>query len=227
MAYPVVEATATTPYSANQTSHAVNLPSGIQAGDCLVMWFCRDSTTGTITQPSGWTLDHTVTQSDQSIVCTKTADGTESGTVTVATSASESSTAIVMRISGHTAKQSAGLAVSASSLFANPPTITPASAVDALLICFGSGIGGATVNLVQNGSTTALFEAGNAADTNNTVCAYAIWANLIVDPAVNVNTINWAWQAAAVHRLATVLISGTASGGGVRFNPGFNGGLNG
>ena len=40
----------------NRTNHTVALPAGIQPGDTLVAFLTLNSTTATVTDPSGWTV---------------------------------------------------------------------------------------------------------------------------------------------------------------------------
>lgn len=68
----------------SSNSLAVDYPSGIEAGDLLVMHVMHRST---LTTPNGWskhaTSGATATSSQQTSVLTKVADGTETGTVTI------------------------------------------------------------------------------------------------------------------------------------------------
>ena len=40
----------------NRTSHTVNIPAGVQAGDTLVAFLTTNSTTATVNNPAGWTV---------------------------------------------------------------------------------------------------------------------------------------------------------------------------
>ena len=40
----------------NRTTHTVTIPSTVQAGDTLVMFLTTASITGTVNNPTGWTL---------------------------------------------------------------------------------------------------------------------------------------------------------------------------
>lgn len=215
MTFPTVPTTATTAYSADQTGHTINLPSGITAGDLLLLWFCRDNTTGTVSTPSGWTVEQgPITQNDQSYLFSRIADGTEGGTVSITTSNSESSTALALRISGRVSHVSSN-AVNGSAQYANPATVTATASVEALLVHFGSALGNATINASPNGDATTLFVAGNSGDANNTVTAFAIWAPCTAQNGMDAVSMAWNWNTGQHHRLATVLVQGTvASGGG-------------
>lgn len=211
MAFPSVVTTATTAYSANQTSHTVNLPSSIASGDLLLIWFCRDNTTGSVTAPSGWTTERgPLDQSDQSYLYSKIATGSEGATVTVATSNSESSTSVALRISGRVSHVS-GSSVAGSGQYANPPSVTATRSADSLVIHFGSALGNATISSSPNGDVTTLFEVGNSGDSNNTVTAFSIWAQCAVQDNMDIIVMPWHWNTSQAHRMATVLVQGTAS----------------
>jgi len=106
MAFPSVAASALTQASADQTSHLINLPSGITAGNLLLLWFTMDGAVGnTVTTPSDWTLmasTNAATNADFGILYCRTADGSEGSTVTItSTGTAQSSSAVCLRITGH------------------------------------------------------------------------------------------------------------------------------
>lgn len=214
MTFPTVAASATTAFSADQTSHVVNLPAGITAGDLLLLWFSRDNTTGAVTAPSGWTVEQgPLSQSDQSYLFSKIADGSEGATATVLTGNSESSTAVAVRISGRVSHVSSS-SVAGSGQYANPSTATATASVEALLVHFGSALGNSTIAASPNGDATTLFQAGNSGDANNTVSAFAIWAQCTAQIGMDAIAMAWHWNTSQAHRMATVLVQGTAAGGG-------------
>ncbi len=110
MAFPTVATSAITDYSADQTSHVINLPSGITAGDLLLIWFTIDGGTSIgVTTPSGWTLLADVNQAgastDKGCLFWREATGGEGSTVTISSTgvgASQSSAAVALRISDWT-----------------------------------------------------------------------------------------------------------------------------
>lgn len=211
--FPVVEATASTSYSANQTSHTIDLPTGITSGDLLLLWFCMDSTTGTVTTPTGWDLEEgPLLQTDRSLLYSRVADGSEGSTVTVATSNSESSTAIAVRISGAESFITASGSAS-SGIMSNPTAVTATASAESILLCFGSSLGAITVPEIANGPLTEIFQAGNTADTNNTVCCELVYANRTTTALEEVAVLPWRWSQSVAHRTATVLVHGMASGG--------------
>lgn len=75
MTFPV-RSTTTTAFGTAATSHNVNMPATVAAGDLLIMWFFMGPSPGTVTEPSGWTrIAQGICQ-----LCWKIADGTEGGT---------------------------------------------------------------------------------------------------------------------------------------------------
>lgn len=98
----VIEASAQSQETANTTSHTVALPSGIVAGERLLIFFGRDGG-GTVTPPSGWASVVAVNSPGPDAglaVLERIADGSEGGSVTVTTSASEKSESWAIRLSG-------------------------------------------------------------------------------------------------------------------------------
>jgi hypothetical protein len=100
MAYPVVEATNVTEIGTATTSHAVNLPSSIAAGDLLLVFFSSKGT-GTATFPDGWTEVYNVSFGSRYVCFKRIATGSEGATVTVTTGSSVRSASNSYRISGH------------------------------------------------------------------------------------------------------------------------------
>lgn len=99
-AYPVIEGTATYTTDSTIASHSVNLPTGIQSGNLLIMIFRAGSAVTVSSGPSGWTLLGSRNSNGVTYVWYKTADGTEGSTVTVTTGSSIHAAAISYRISG-------------------------------------------------------------------------------------------------------------------------------
>jgi len=107
MAAPVVEATATTSEGAAGTSHTVNLPSGITAGNLLVLAISGVQTSP-VTTPSGWTLHSDANLYDPAFhnlarIYWRIADGNEGSTLSMTSSADAAFGAVCYRISGATA----------------------------------------------------------------------------------------------------------------------------
>lgn len=138
MAFPVVEsrssgATSTT----NTTTHSITLPSGIQAGELLLVVFSVDGNP-TCTPSAGWSrLTPAANGSTvQGCILWKVAEGGD--TLTITTSASEQSSHVSFRISG--AAFITGAGANGSSTNSNPPSVSiNAGADDFLWIATRSG----------------------------------------------------------------------------------------
>lgn len=101
MSFAVVEAENGGNQASNATSHTVNLPSGIVAGNLLLVFFSSDGSTVTHTFPAGWTKILAEAGSGQTnSVWSRFADGSEGATITVTTSALEQSSHTSYRLSG-------------------------------------------------------------------------------------------------------------------------------
>ncbi len=116
MTFPVVAATNTSSDTSG-TNHTVNLPTGITAGDRLVVFFGAAGVDGTF--PTGWTkLGGTYLD-----VAWRVADGTEGATITVTTPSSTGTGHVSYRVTGAGAVESAN--VNGSGTAPNPPSLTP------------------------------------------------------------------------------------------------------
>lgn len=126
MAYPQVVAVDGGYRYTNSTSHTVNLPADIQAGDLLLVFFCVDADP-IVTFPEGWTELFHASHEDYHVFGTwyRIADGEEGATITVTTSSSQMSAHTSYRITGHSGTPEAGTAVTTWSFIPNPPSLTP------------------------------------------------------------------------------------------------------
>lgn len=104
MTFPVVATTGTVFETVDTTTHDVPIPSGIIAGDRLMMFVALDGNTTTISgMPSGWTLidDHTQAGGDLSISVWEKINATGAETAfTFTSSAAEISHGRIWRIGG-------------------------------------------------------------------------------------------------------------------------------
>lgn len=114
--YPLVKSRATT-NSAPSTTHSINLPTGIIAGDLLLMLVGASGITGV---SAGWTA------LDALSALYRIADGTETPpTITVGPSA-VNLTAVVYRIANYSGvPQSASIVTGASATTHDPPALSP------------------------------------------------------------------------------------------------------
>lgn len=140
MAFPSVQASATSAKTSASTNHTVNLPSGISAGDLLVVLFVVNNG-ATITWPSGWTQIIGTTLDGLSEVTIavrrRIADGSEGSTITIQDNLGLKSCAISLRITGHdgTSPIATGAATaSGQTASPNPPNCNASTAQDYLWI---------------------------------------------------------------------------------------------
>lgn len=139
--FPQIEAVATTQITANSTSHVVNLPAGIVAGQLLLLIAGLDGVP-TISA-TGWTA---LTGASNTVAVRglwRIADGSEGSTVTVTSSASEKAEYWVGRISGAHAsaapEHTAAATGTASANIIKPAALTPSwGAANTLWIDIGN-----------------------------------------------------------------------------------------
>jgi hypothetical protein len=187
--HPLVVNTNTSFEGTATTSHTVNLPPSITVGQLLVVMFTTDGAP-TFTWPGGWT---SVIADTANGVATKTgvryrvADGTETPTISITTSASvESAHQSVSIIEFDTSLPIEGTVATGTSDEPDPPLITPTGGSKDYLFIFGWGADDDdeivpfhkfvfnTLNQVQSSS--------NATSCMNAACWQA-WST----PSVNVN----------------------------------------
>jgi len=123
-AFPTVAATNSGKDTVN-TSHIINLPSGIASGNLLIIYLDSGSNP-TITFPSGWTqLFLTANGTSNELgAWYRVADGTEGSTITVTTSTSQTTAHISYRITGYYGVPAVGTAATGSSVNPNPSSLT-------------------------------------------------------------------------------------------------------
>lgn len=167
---PVLVTSATSTQTSDTTSHPINMPSGIVAGNSLLLTFSVD--TGTLpATPAGWTVvDSQVAPSSAfySIIFKKTAEGGD--TVTVTTVGAERSAAICMRISPAThmyvSKTTQGDTTSPDC-----PSLSPGVGINSFLwlACYASSADN-TVTAPPSGYTTVAAVNSTSA-TNGVSCS--------------------------------------------------------
>lgn len=215
--FAVFGASASTDFSAHQTSHTINLPASITAGDLLLLWFTIDGSAGNgIDTPSGWTLEESTqvaANGDLGCLFSKTATGGEGSTVTVTTTGtSQSSSAIAMRIENWDAFQTTSESdiASATHLILNP--LIPTSGGSGVAIVFLNLTGSRTISDIQDGVSSIVTTTSGSG--NNTV-AVALHAPLTVSSDLE-DIIAWSARqnSASVYSGAMVFVRGAASVGG-------------
>jgi len=120
--YPVVEATNTYQTNSTISSHNVNLPSGIQSGDLLILIFRAASAVTVSTDPTGWTPLSSRNSTGATYIWYREADGSEGSTVTVTTDSTIRAAANTYRISNWSGTPEAAFA---STNVNNPPALSP------------------------------------------------------------------------------------------------------
>ena len=166
MAFPVVQATATSEEAVNIESHTVSLPTGIGVDDLLVVIFATADTT--VTFPAGWTSIFNlrdVGRDKRTVVYYRRADGTEGSSITVTTSTSKQSGHNAYRITGWEDPSTQAPEVSTGATGAdanpNPDSLTPTGgAKDYLWIAFSSTEGNTTA--IPTSYTDELDSTGTA-----------------------------------------------------------------
>lgn len=119
--FPIIEATNTYQTNSTPTSHAVNLPASIQAGDLLLVVF-RAGSTATASIPGDWSLLGSRNSTGVTYVWWKEATGSEGATVTVTSDSSIRAAAISYRISNWSGTPEIAFTGSNTN---NPPSLSP------------------------------------------------------------------------------------------------------
>jgi len=101
MTFPVVAATNHSVTASASTSHTVNLPADIVAGNLLLIFFSCNSTP-TVTFPEGWTeiFEEASSTYNTLAIAWRKADGEEGASITVETSIAQQAAHISFRITG-------------------------------------------------------------------------------------------------------------------------------
>lgn len=122
--FPEVVSRDTSVEGTDTTSHLVDMPATVDAGDLLVIIFANDGNVNVTFDTFDKILDKNTALGDANLsVAYKQADGTEDGgTETVTTSSAESSAHIVYRITGHIdpVTQAPEVSTGAAGISANP-----------------------------------------------------------------------------------------------------------
>lgn len=175
MAFPVVEEITATEFDSDTTTHAVNLPATVNAGDLLILLagFEYQATNATTSGPGGsWVEIYNYrTNNSRTVAYGLVAAGTEDGgTASVNTSANVYGVAHVYRIRQGTwegtsvAANVASATTSGSSSDPDPPNLAPSwGAADTLWIAWASGNNNTTVSSYPSSYTNGTSAMGNGA----------------------------------------------------------------
>lgn len=130
MTTPTVESAVTKSFSAATTSHLMDYPATVDAGDLLFIFFVNDATS-TVTIPTGYTeLDtEEISAAGRISIYAKVADGTEdSGTEDLVTSGARPAVGQLWRITGWDGTIATdidiALPVAETTTTPNPPSVT-------------------------------------------------------------------------------------------------------
>lgn len=129
MAFPAVQTTAETAVSSAGTSHVINLPASIAAGDLLLLVLAKGSVAATVNAHADWSELLDENAATGFYIAYRWATGSEGATTTLVTSASTRSATVVYRISGAenpaTQAPQIGTTATGSSVNPDPPAVTP------------------------------------------------------------------------------------------------------
>lgn len=176
MAFPIIQ-TYNTGSVEESTSHYINLPSGINAGDLLLVFFTCDGGEVTIlvnTSSSGtkWTkLDEYASFANTAACFSKIAEA--SNVLVLTTNSSESSTYIVYRISGTGLSNPVVQYNEGSTVNADPPSVTPVFGnKEYLWIVYGGFDGTVIPSAAPSGFTGLITEQSAYAEQPSSASAY-------------------------------------------------------
>ncbi len=169
--FPTVNDALTQTFTSTSNTHNVNMPSTVNSGDLLIIYFGSDNTI--VTTPSGWTLEFSGTPDSfaELNVYSKVADGTEGGTsVNVQTSGSVRASSNVYRITDYFGNAS-GIEVSGTtgdSINPNSPSLSPSwGSEDTLWISgFGAGPGADNIATYPSSYTNGIFIRSGSSGVN-------------------------------------------------------------
>jgi hypothetical protein len=100
MAFPVIQSTSNGA-TADSTSHTVTMPSGLTAGDLIVVVWCNDGSVTVSSTGFSKPVELNNSAAVSGAILWKVASGSEGASVTFTTSASEPGAYVAYRISGH------------------------------------------------------------------------------------------------------------------------------
>jgi hypothetical protein len=126
MTFPVVAGSTSNTDGAGTTSHTVNLPASIAAGDMLIV-ISGGTISATVTEAGDW--DELFEQDSESTITLwgmwRIADGTEGASVVFTTGTSVQWRHISLRITGHSGNAPEALAIGGAAAGGDPPELTP------------------------------------------------------------------------------------------------------
>lgn len=158
---PSVRGTATYVSTSASTSHTINLPSGIQSGDLLYVFYRGSTAASNMSLPSGWLWY----SSNSPLV--KIASGSEGTTLATSWGSSVNVAAVAVCISGNrngTSLSEISFILSAGTQ--NPPQLTPSWGID-------NNLWGVAISAVETNATVATWPDGFTLNQTSAVHATA------------------------------------------------------
>jgi len=146
MAFPTIQTTNESSTNTAGTSHTVNLPSGIQSNDLVLICLDKGSTSATIDAHADWIELLDEASANGLYIAYRFCNGLEGATTTLTTSANTRSAEITFRISGAqnpavTAPQIATTG-SGTSATPDPPSVSPSGGTQDYLFIAFAGMAG-------------------------------------------------------------------------------------
>lgn len=182
MSFPTVQARNHGAVETVQSTHTLNLPSGIQPGDLLIAVLHYGVTGATITWPGGWTAItggavEATTGGAQGIASAyRKADGTEGASISVTSGINERICYQTYRISNAAdpavqAPEAASTANAASASVPDPPSLTPTGGAKDYLWLAAGGRSRATADTSNDITAGPTNYSSQQIDTNTTLGA--------------------------------------------------------
>jgi len=132
--FPTIVNVVTT--STSTTSHVINLPPGMVAGNMCIVQFLPGTTASVVTWPGGWTVLAATTTAPSTHFAYRIIDGTEGATITVSSSVGTTGCAIANHIRDAHLTQTPEIlegSVAGGAGSANPPALTASWGAEANL----------------------------------------------------------------------------------------------
>jgi len=201
MAFPVVEATNTSDDIG--TSHTVALPSGIEAGDLLIVLFASDGAeaVGFPNEGVDWIqlLNKSHTTVATLAMAYRIADGGEGASIEVTTPSSEISAHISLRISGYSGTPECSAGIIGYSTLPDPDTLTPSwGSDDVLWVAFCGQDGNSNVSTFPSGYSGGISKGDLGSSGCSIGAAFKEATASSENPPVFSMTVNDQWIAATL-----------------------------
>jgi PKD repeat protein len=202
MSFPQVAATNSGANDVNSTSHTLNLPTGIAAGNLLIIFYAFDGspTVSGISENGYSTLGTTSASSPYTRVAYKIATGSEGSTVTFTSDVAEKSAHITYRITGWHGTTAPAISTVATATSANPDpaSLNPSGwdIEETLWLAVAAWDAGNTnLSTFPSGYTNGLLNRATSSDGVGIATAQRELAAASEDPGAFTLTGSQAWKA--------------------------------